>query len=206
MVVSVGQSCIDGKRSLFLQYLRNRQVEAIDGSITNIPLENDCFDLVCAFDVIEHVADDRKAMEELLRVCRPGGTICITVPAFQSLWSHHDVINGHKRRYKKKQLQNLVKQQTAATVYISYFNSILFLPILGFRKLQAFMPGSRKGKDSDFSYFKKNKLINKILKAIFGMELFLLRSVKLPFGVSLMMFLRKSANPENGPHEKKANA
>ena len=63
-------------------------INAINASITNLPFENDYFDLVCAFDVIEHVDDDHLAIREMSRVAKNNATIFITVPAFKFLWSY----------------------------------------------------------------------------------------------------------------------
>ena len=62
------------------------------------------FDFAVCLDVIEHIEDDLRALRELHRVVRPGGTLLVTVPAYQWLWSEHDVINHHKRRYTRKTL------------------------------------------------------------------------------------------------------
>lgn len=184
---------------LFLDFLAQQNVEVINASITNIPLDDNSIDLVCAFDVIEHVENDGKAMKELERVCKPGGSICITVPAFQSLWGNHDVVNGHKRRYVKHQLIKLPDHQTTTILYSSYFNSILFIPIFFIRKTQHFFKRSLSQPVSDFTYFKSNGFINKCLKFIFGLEPFFLKWISFPFGVSLIIFIRKNTFIKNGP-------
>ena len=76
----------------------------MQGSITELPLPDDRFDFAVCLDVIEHIDDDLRALRELHRVVRPGGTLLVTVPAYQWLWSEHDVINHHKRRYTRKTL------------------------------------------------------------------------------------------------------
>lgn len=190
---------------LFLEYLSSQDVVVINGSVTGIPLEDDRFDLVCAFDVIEHVENDQKAVEELVRVCRPGGSIFITVPAFQSIWGNHDIVNGHQRRYRRKQLQNLAFNQPATVLYSSYFNCILFVPIFLFRKIHLLFRKKSPQIDSDFAYFKTNGFVNKILKMIFGTELLLLRSIRLPFGVSLMVLIRKNPSFEVNSQKKQTH-
>ena len=77
-------------------------IEAINASLTELPFKNNTYDLICAFDVIEHIEDHEKALDEIYRVLRPHGKYFLTVPAFQSLWSNHDVVNHHYRRYTKK--------------------------------------------------------------------------------------------------------
>lgn len=181
---------------LFVNYLTDQHIAVINASVTDIPLDDGSFNLVCAFDVVEHVEDDRKAIDELLRVCEPGGTLCITVPAFQILWGNHDVVNGHKRRYRKEQLNAMINIQESAVLYCTYFNMLLFLPILLLRKIQLLRGNKTVQNDSDFSYFKRNIFLNKIFKIVFGIELFLLRAIKFPFGVSLIMLIRKNTAPQ----------
>jgi 2-polyprenyl-3-methyl-5-hydroxy-6-metoxy-1,4-benzoquinol methylase len=84
-------------------------IPIIHGSILELPFADNSFDLVCAFDVIEHVADDSLGVREMERVCKSTGNIFITVPAFAGLWSHHDVVNQHFRRYRMPQILNLFR-------------------------------------------------------------------------------------------------
>ena len=191
-LASLGQVTSLENDPLFISYLKEQEIEVIDASVTNIPFPDESFDLVCAFDVIEHVADDRQAVRELIRVCKPGGRVCITVPAFQLLWSAHDVVNGHYRRYKTKQLRQLVEMLSAGQLYSSYFNSILFIPVLIFRKLQRLLKKGSNTDQSDFRYFAHNKIFNGLMKLLFGLEVFLLKFSRFPFGVSLIMLLKKN--------------
>lgn len=180
---------------LFIEYLHAHNYSVTQASIISLPFENNSFDIVCAFDVIEHVDEDDIAVKELWRVCKTGGAICITVPAFQSLWGTHDIVNGHKRRYRKAQLQSLVtEKENGKIIYASYFNSILFIPIFIFRKITALFK-SNTPDQSDFSYFTANGFSNKVLKMIFGIEPFLLRFIKFPLGVSLLLLAQKKTVP-----------
>jgi SAM-dependent methyltransferase len=87
--------------------------EVVRGSITELPLPDVRFDLAVCLDVIEHIDDDLRALRELHRVVRPGGTLLVTVPAYQWLWSEHDVINHHKRRYTRRTLSAVAAQAVA---------------------------------------------------------------------------------------------
>ncbi|MEO6669551.1 MAG: class I SAM-dependent methyltransferase [Ferruginibacter sp.] len=177
---------------LFIDYLRKQNIDVTEASITNLPFNDNSFDLVCAFDVIEHVEDHLQAMKEMQRVCKKGGGVCITVPAFKNLWSQHDVVNGHYRRYKKKDLE-LLFEKTAQLkpIETAYFNSLLFLPILITRKISNLFRGNKKELESDFTYFKTSPISNGLLKKIFGLELSLLKLFHFPFGASLISFLEK---------------
>ena len=169
--------------------------EVVNESLTALPFEDNSFDLVCAFDVIEHIEDDNLALSEIWRVLKGNGQVFITVPAFMSLWSHHDVVNHHFRRYTKSNLSELVRHNRFNIEFVSYFNSALFLPILAFRTLSnALSLGkSRKGSGSDFESAGSNKLLDPALYAIFNSEKGLLsRGMHFPFGVSAMLIARKN--------------
>ena len=96
--------------------------------IERMPFSDASFDLVTCLDVIEHTPDDRRTLRELRRVTRPGGILIATVPAYQALWSAHDVVNGHYRRYRVSELR--VAAQDAGWYHLrdSYFNSLLLGP------------------------------------------------------------------------------
>lgn len=167
------------------------------GSILELQFENDQFDLVCAFDVLEHVEDDQLGMQELERVCKSEGHVVVTVPAFMSLWSHHDVINHHFRRYKLADLKRLFGDQKRIHK-ISYFNSILFIPVYLFRKLNNLLgitsndqnSGDKVG--SDLQMFNEKGIVSSLLFKIFSSESKMLkRGINFPFGVSLLASYKK---------------
>ena len=177
----------------FINHLKEQHIDVINSSVTDMPFEDNSFDLVCAFDVIEHVADDAVAMKEMERVCKPGGIICITVPAFKMLWSDHDIVNGHFRRYTRRSLLLLgeispgIKNEEAR-----YFNSLLFVPILVARKMSNLFSKDQNKPESDFIFYKTTGLFNKLCEAIFSTELPLLRFIHFPFGVSLIAAWKKA--------------
>ena len=73
-------------------------------SATALPFADATFDVVTAFDVIEHVEPERLIVDELSRVLRPGGRLLVSVPAYNWAWSDHDTVNGHHRRYTRPRL------------------------------------------------------------------------------------------------------
>jgi SAM-dependent methyltransferase len=83
--------------------------EGVCGSAMALPFADESFDVVAAFDVVEHCEPERQAMAELVRVLAPGGRLLLSVPAYQWAWSHHDVRAGHYRRYTKPRLVALVE-------------------------------------------------------------------------------------------------
>ena len=179
---------------VFLDFLLSKKIPVINASIIALPFDDDSFDLICALDVLEHVADDTKAMAELIRVCKPGGKICITVPACLSLWSAHDEVNKHFRRYSKSELISLIDKGKNKLLYSTYFNTILFPVIFIVRKMGKLFRKKDNKEKSDFDYYKTNRLLSAALKKIFGLEVFLLRFIKFPFGVSLLTLIEKGNN------------
>lgn len=170
-------------------------LEIIHGSITELPFSKEKFNLVCAFDVIEHVEDDQLAVNEMKRVLKENGIIFITVPAFMSLWSHHDEINQHFKRYKLGEVNSLFENdKKGKRIFSSYFNFFLFLPIYLFRKLSNLLKlgDKRKGAGSDFETFNPG-LVNTLLYYLMKTESYFINSkISFPFGVSILFTWKKN--------------
>ena len=163
-------------------------VRTINASIVDLPHRSRQFGLVCAFDVLEHVERDRSAVQEMVRVCKPNGFVCVTVPAYMFLWSYHDIVNWHYRRYTLKRLKHLFREKGRIN-YHSYFNFLLFPPIFLFRTVPKILGVGtvRKGAGSDFSAGERSCLQD-LLFAILSMERFWIgRRHRSPFGVSILL-------------------
>jgi SAM-dependent methyltransferase len=93
--------------------------------VEELPFDDATFDLVTCLDVIEHTPDDVRALRELVRVTRPGGHLLVTAPAYQSLWSAHDVRNEHYRRYRRGSLRDAAGRAGWTLVRDTHFNSLL---------------------------------------------------------------------------------
>ncbi len=162
------------------------------GSILELQFEKESFDLVCAFDVIEHVEDDKLAAIEMKRVCKNNGFVFVTVPAFMSLWGQHDVVNHHFKRYKKFELEQLFSEN-GKIKFSTYFNAWFFIPAFLIRKLTNSFPNifKRDGSGSDHSMFKLG-FLNTVFHYVFLSENSLLKNkISLPFGVSAMICWNK---------------
>jgi SAM-dependent methyltransferase len=118
--------------------------EVVEGSVMDMPFEDGTFDLTVSLDVIEHLQDDVGALRELRRVTKPGGALLVTVPAYQWLWSGHDEINHHHRRYNRRTL--LAPAQAAGWQMKSsaHFNSLLLPIAIVLRALERFKPSTTK--------------------------------------------------------------
>ncbi len=172
------------------RFLRDQlQMEVIEGSVSRLPFPDSHFDMVCAFDVLEHVEEDTLAMKEMKRVLKTGGLLMLTVPAFRFLWSSHDLVNHHKRRYTKKAITHKLTAIGFKIPYSSYFNSLLFPPIVIYRLLGKM----KKRNHSDFeSALSGNKWLNRIFRSIFDLERKMLKFIRFPAGVSIITAARKS--------------
>ncbi len=152
----------------------------------DIPFDPD-FDLVCAFDVIEHIEQDAGAIESLFKSLKHGGYAIFTVPAYQFLWSSHDEALHHKRRYTKESFAAILRQAGFQIEFISYYNTILF-PLIALIRIAKKLFGIRHGADDTMPRF---DFINSALRAIFSLEKWILNPMTLPFGVSIVAVCRK---------------
>ena len=137
------------------------------------------YDVICAFDVIEHIPDDDHAIATIAAKLKPGGKLAMTVPAHRWMWSAHDVINHHKRRYSKRSLKALIEGSPLQLEAIGYLNSILFPLAVGQR-----MVSKALGKQ-DSKLGIPPAPINSMLEHIFATERHLIGRVPLPAGLSL---------------------
>jgi len=176
-----------------VEFCKKRGVQNVkQGEATDIPYEDNQFDIVLTLDAIEHVEDDTRVLDEIRRVARPGGMVIVTAPAFQFLWGPTDVINQHFRRYRLKDLRLKFKQKSFSILKSSYYNTFLFLPIVLVRMAVKYLHFPVKS-EHDMSRKIVNDIwiINKILYYIFVLESFFLKFINFPFGVSVIIVARK---------------
>jgi len=137
------------------------------------------FDLIGSFDVIEHIEDDAAALASIAKRLKPGGKFVMTVPAHQWMWSAHDVVNHHHRRYSKAGLEKLIEASPLRLEKLGYFNSLLF-PVA----VAARLAGKVRGKDESDDSLPPAPL-NSALEKVFAQEARLIGRVPLPPGLSL---------------------
>lgn len=99
---------MDMDKNLLKQF-KDSGIKAYAMDLRETDFDDETFDIIISSDIIEHIDNDMRAIHEMKRILKKNGIIIIFVPAFMSLWSYHDVINGHKRRYTLKELRNKVK-------------------------------------------------------------------------------------------------
>ncbi|HNW91861.1 MAG TPA: methyltransferase domain-containing protein [bacterium] len=174
---------------LALDFCRQRGAAAVRaGSATAIAVPDASQDVVTSLDVLEHVADDAAAAAELARVLKPGGTLLLTVPALPALWSHHDVINRHCRRYTAAVLARVVRGAGLTVTKLSYFNSIMLPAVALVRAVQKLCARRLEAKH-DMGM--PPAPLNALLTELFAAERFWLRGANLPLGVSLVCLAKK---------------
>jgi SAM-dependent methyltransferase len=137
------------------------------------------YDLIGAFDVIEHIDDDRAALASISTKLKPGGKFVMAVPAHQWMWSAHDVVNHHKRRYSKRRLKQLIESSPLKLDKIGYFNSLLF-PIAVAQRAVSKLRGKE---DADVTL--PPALLNAALETVFAAERYVVGRLPLPPGLSL---------------------
>jgi SAM-dependent methyltransferase len=155
-----------------------------------IPLASSSVDVVTMLDVLEHIRDDMSALDELLRVVKPGGTVIIIVPAYGFLWSEHDEALHHYRRYVARELRAKLTASGFELERSTYYITLLFFPILLLRLWQGL---TRTSLQPAVSYVMPPRWANLLLVRLLGIEQRVLRSMNLPFGVSLLAIGRKRA-------------
>jgi SAM-dependent methyltransferase len=160
------------------------------GAVEAMPFGDGCFDLATCLDVIEHTSDDRATLGELRRVVRPGGLLVVTVPAHPALWSTHDEVNLHYRRYRRADLRDAATYAGWTVVSDTYFNSLLLGPaalVRWTRRLRS-APAGRSELDLTPT------VLDRLLETPLAAEAALLaRGGRVPLGLSLLVVLRRPA-------------
>ena len=166
---------------------RERGLDVRAGALPDtIPLEPGRWDAVCLFDVLEHVDDEAGALAACRRLLVPGGRLFVTVPAYAWLWSRHDELLGHRRRYTARGLRQVAERAGFTVERLTYFNTILAPPIMAVRMVRAAL--RRRGHDLD----RPAPWLNRALAACFSAEARLLRWTSPPFGISILLVARRA--------------
>ena len=154
------------------------------------------FDVVIASDVLEHIEDEGRALREWTRVLKPGGQLLVFVPAHAYLWSTHDVVNHHFRRYSRQGLVAALSRAGLRTQRSSFWNAAMYFPTAALRLGRRLLTdpaaaGKKPGSTGDLLHVAGP--INKLLLQWVKAENWLLRHVNLPLGVSVFALAQKPA-------------
>lgn len=164
------------------------------GSLANNKLGCDKkkFDIIMYLDVLEHIKNDCVELKLIDERLTEGGLVIIMVPAFQWLWGRQDDISHHYRRYTRRDLLSKIQVQVGWKILKStYFNTFLLPPIFLMRKLERNI-----GRSSYTDFDINNMILNFIFKIVFLIEIFLLRFISIPVGVSLCLVAKKINHPK----------
>ena len=163
-------------------------VEALPGWLPDglNTIQGKSFDLVCLFDVLEHIADDKEALVVLKQFLKPTARLLVTVPAYQWLFSVHDKKLGHYRRYDKRQLSRILDSAGYKLLFLGYMNMCL-LPVMAISRL---LDKLRDASDSSGTKTPAQP-INTILYSLFALETLWLPYFSTPFGGSVIALAGK---------------
>jgi ubiquinone/menaquinone biosynthesis C-methylase UbiE len=168
---------------------RTSGVELIQMDARRLPYREE-FDVVGAFDVIEHISDDAQVLREMYAACRPGGGIIVTVPQHKWLWSYRDEYAGHRRRYVRNELLAALAAAGFTRPWCTSF-VMLLLPLMAASRMSQRTPRSF----DPSSELKVGRFTNRILSAVMALECGLIRAgVSLPAGGSLLAIAHKTEN------------
>jgi SAM-dependent methyltransferase len=184
-------SCVTGLdlEPYALEFCASRGHEdLILGSATEMPFESNHFDAAVALDVLEHIPDHAAAAKDILRVLKPGGTLVVTVPAYQSLWSGHDVALHHQRRYRAEEMGKLLTDTGFDVVHLTYTVSLLFPAVWCVRRAQNIL---KKNAPPKADAVVTPEPLNSILLSLLNAEGKFSLKGRLPFGLTVFAIATK---------------
>lgn len=159
------------------------------------------FDLIGAFDVLEHIDGDELVLQQMYRACKKDGRIILTVPQHRWLWSKTDEDAAHKRRYSRQELMHKVSAAGFEVKYVSSFMSLLLPAMAASRVIQR---DKRSGQSPLDEGFKIGPFLNRLFSFIFDIERILLSfGMRFPAGGSLLVVAQKRplAHRNAGPSD-----
>jgi 2-polyprenyl-3-methyl-5-hydroxy-6-metoxy-1,4-benzoquinol methylase len=174
----------------------SRRVINIDARVGSLPDDlpvEGRFQLISMLDVLEHMNDELEALAAVRDLLDDTGVLLMTVPAYQWLWSHHDVAAHHCRRYTRSRLIKVLREGGFRVLRSSYYTSLLF-PIAAVVRLLERLPSSRD--PHEYRVKVPRAPINQLFSAMMTSERWLLRFTNLPFGLSIMAICRPTIHSD----------
>jgi len=135
------------------------------------------YDVILMMDVLEHIEDDAAILRKIKSHLKPKGMLLLSVPAYHFLWSNHDILNMHYRRYNRHSLKKVIEEAKLKTNFMSNWNST-FCPIIAVSRLIL--------RDTNKELSLKNSFFSKIIYLVLIFENYLVKKTGLPFGLSII--------------------
>lgn len=180
--------CIDTSQ-IAIDYCKKRGIEnSFISTVSDFDFAQYDIKAAVMLDVIEHIQNDEAILTEVYNKLPKNAWFIATVPAYQFLWSRHDEIHQHFRRYNRFDFNNLLREIGFNVSYSSYFNTFLFLPAVAKRFLDKITGADKKINEP---VEKVSPLVNSLFKNIFLLEKNLLGKIIFPFGLSIISIARK---------------
>ena len=156
------------------------------GELDALSFGDGSFDLVACLDVIEHIEDDVAALRELARVAKPEARLLVTVPAYPSLWSSHDEMNHHFRRYTRESLGQAAAAAGWRCTRMTNFNAVLLPAAVIYRRAERLL--HRDGRAPRGSELQRTPAwLNSALERVLAAEAAVIgRGRNIPAGLSLL--------------------
>lgn len=159
-----------------------------------LPFADESFDIVAAFDVIEHCEPERVALDEVARVLVPGGRFLMSVPAYQWAWSDFDEQNGHHRRYTRARATQAVQRSGLEVERATHAFASVFPMFAAERLLRGFRNGSTETADV-VEVPHVPKALEAVLMGLCRIDAKVLTRRDIPFGSSVLVAATKPATP-----------
>jgi len=177
-----------------LKFASNRlpNIEFFQTDVTNMSFKSE-FDIICTFDVLEHITGDEKAIVNIKNALKPKGLFFISVPQHKFLWGAIDVLSDHKRRYSRRELIDKLKNGGFKILSVTSFVFSLF-PLMVISRLinKKKLPQNNNGIQDLFHEFRIPGILNSVFGIFMRIDEYLIRlGLKLPFGGSLMIVSEK---------------
>lgn len=176
-----------------LDYCRARGVPSdrlLVASVTDLPFAAQSFDAVVSFDVICNIPDDRAAFEQVARILKPGGYFIVQLPAYQWLWSMHDVAVGHQRRYSSRDTRAKLERAGLRVVRVLHTNALL-LPFVAVERLLRRYAMEHHARVVSDLQLNVPAWLNQVLSIVYQAEIALAARVDFPIGLSLIAVAQK---------------
>lgn len=173
--------------ALHLAAARGLPIACADGH--GLPLADSSVDLLSALDVIEHLDDDMRALNEFHRVLQPEGLLLVTVPAYRFLWSEHDEALMHRRRYVASELHVKLTRTGFRVLKRSYAVFFLFFPIVFYRLFRGVFPKDAFAPKASHVILPAS--LNNLLILLLKIEAWMMGAINLPWGTSIVVLAQK---------------